>query len=698
MSSLPPATGRTIVAGLLAGALLVSTGCRSELDIEVGDPSDPAVEPVAALTGAPSAVWGSGRAVMSRTAADGTSVVVTTTGVFARADTADQPERIHTFDRATVFGTMAIDPAGAKLIVSTSTPSEMLWFDLATGQLTHAEALDAGTSFTTISFLSDGVGVFAAGPTGLTAWPDGPLSGPIALTDSGTPVGRAAVLGDGRVVAPIANTDALTVIDGLEATLVSLDLGEGSVVLDAQPTRAGDALAVNVGDRTNRLDSSDRILTLDPSTFGVRADIAVDRALISGTWALTDSHVVAIDRAGIEVWDLDGERVTTLTDTQDRGIDRIDPVDGGLVVSYPDGAMTIWSTDSWEPTAAVIGGVTLVDVAVDPDGRTLTTVDLHGRVQRRDTATGDPVSDVDNYAIGRLNGVAIDADGLRVGAVSSSGHVAILDRTLADEWVFQDTIANIDTIAFHPTSDTAVTGLAERERELAFDDTVTAWDLTHRADRFRLGGESEDVAGCTFFYNRIRFTSDGGLMATTSHDFSITIADSATGALVQQVPPHSTTLLDMAFTPDDDLFVVTSDDARVVVRETDNYTVLAEYQSPMGGYFGMAMLPDSATMAAIDLTGAIALVDIMTGERLLEFADARHRTAALAVSTDGTMLAAPAGDSTIGIWSTDTGTRLATLAGHSAPVTGVDFAPDGTWLASSSLDGTVRTWSLDATR
>ena len=255
---------------------------------------------------------------------------------------------------------------------------------------------------------------------------------------------------------------------------------------------------------------------------------------------------------------------------------------------------------------------------------------------------------------------------------------------------------NVDTIAFDPSTGAVAAGVAERVGDLAFDDTVAFWDPAGGTERFRIGGEAEDVAGCAFYFSRVRYNGDGSLVAVTSHDYSVLVLDATTGEVLHELP-GSTTVLDLAFSPDDDLLVATYDNSEVTVWSTGDFSVAATYQGAMGGYFGIGVLPDSATMAATDITGAISLVDLMTGAVVGSLDGADHRTSTIAVSSDGSLIAAPTADAGVAIWSANSGRQLTTVDGHTAAITGLAFAPDGSFLVSSSSDGTVRTWSIVAT-
>ncbi|MDJ0771047.1 MAG: hypothetical protein QNJ12_19815 [Ilumatobacter sp.] len=682
---------RGALAVAASTALLVGA-CSSDSDDTTA--TDFFSDIVLGVSASPAGVWGDGRAVMATSATDGTVAVATTTGVHVLGSDGQPASTLHRFDETTQLAAIELSPDDGTLVVATSTPSRLLWFDLVAQELQHVQDLDVSAAITALTFTSDGSGVVAATGANLSAWPDGPLSGPIPLTDAGASIGRWVVRSDGIVVAPVAETDTLALVDENETSVVRLESIGAATVLDARAGPGGDTIAVTVGEGQDALDRRDRILLLDPQTFAVRSEIALDRAVPPDSWVVNDAHVAVLGSDAIDVFAIDGTPVTELTVPTDATRAELLPLESGFALVQADGAITAWDSATWAPLTLDAGGVSVRDAAVDASGRAITTVGFYGDVTRWDTTTGTAALQSGAFALGEATSVAVSSSGDRIGVASNSGRVAVLDRSLADQWVFGSSRVHVGAVEFNPVSGMLATGLAERTGEEAFDDTVASWDPVTQSERFRIGGESEDVAGCSFFYNRIRFTGDGALLARTSHDYTVAVVDAETGAELQRLSTEDSTLLDIGFTPDDELLVATRDNAAVTVWDTEDFSIAAEYRSPMGGYLAIAMLPDAATMAAADITGALSLVDVMTGEILLDFEAAGTRTTSIAVSDDGLLLAAPAADSTIGIWSTEDGRRLATLAGHTADVTDVAFAPDGTWLASSSLDATARAWDL----
>jgi WD40 repeat protein len=404
-----------------------------------------------------------------------------------------------------------------------------------------------------------------------------------------------------------------------------------------------------------------------------------------------------VDGGTLRVWSIEGAPQGGGASPVDAPIASLRPFAGGLLTVHANGGLTRWSSGAWEPTLIDAGGITLEDALITADGASAVTVDYYGRVSTWDLRAGTQVTSDNRFASGETTGVAMSDDGL-LGVASSSGRVVVLDGSLTSQTSIQVSASPeyVGAVAFQPSTDAVATGIAERRSATSFDDSVTLWDGQEPSPRFRVGGEQQEVVGCSFFYSRIRFSHDGSTMAVTSHDFSVVLVDPTSGEVLKELA-GDTSVLDVAFTPDDRLLVATYDNATVNVWETAGYSPVASYQGSPGGYSAIAMMPDSNTMAATDITGAISLIDVMTGAPERSFADAAFRTTTLALSPDGALLAAPAADATINLWSTETGTRLATLTGHTAEVTGLVFSPDSGWLASSSSDGTVRTWTLRAT-
>jgi WD40 repeat protein len=677
--------------------MLTISGCSGDdgnrPDVIAAQPVASVPSEVAGLSVAAGGVWGDGRALATRQLPDGGLAVVTTTGVYIVPSEAQRIE-LDRFNSLAQVGPIAVSPDASTLVVAMVSPPEIRVYDLNSEARVAAYDLTPDVMVRSLRFESVS-GRFVADTT------TGPLVSPDPASTALEPLVKeptfavSAVLPGGTVVTPIAGSTDIVVsaLGGSERR--SLVLADGGTVLDAQTSANGGILAVTVGTETDSFERSDQVVLLDPTTFEQRGIVDVGRPLDPTQWAVTDESVVAADGASLSTWGFDGAPIGGPTAT-DSPIASMQPVPGGLLSVHTDGALLRWTPSRPEPAVLRPGGIALHDVAMNHDGTSVTTVDYFGMITVLSTDDGTQLQSNGTFASGETTGVAISIDGTKVGVSTSAGKVSLLDDALTETWKFQASATPelVGAVSFDPASGSIATGLAERAGESAFDDTVTVWDDDEQIPRFSVGGEKEDIVGCSSFYSRIRYSNDATLMAVTSHDYSVLVLDVATGTVLQELS-GTTTVLDLAFTPDDDLLVATYDDGSVNIWQTGDYALATSYKAAPGGYLAIAVLPDSATMAVTDVTGAIGLVDLMTGAPLSAFAEATHRTSTLALSPDGALLAAPTADAGIGIWSTSTGTRVATLAGHSGEVTGLAFAPSGDWLASSSTDGTARTWTLD---
>jgi WD domain, G-beta repeat len=669
---------------VLTAALFVS-GC-------VGGDENPTAIGADAAVGGPIALaagsqWGDGRAVFATTTPTGTTVVVTTTELVAVPAGTDVPLVLDRFDAAAQPGAIAVSADQPIAAVGFTSPPSIRTYRLDDGSAVGAISLPADAAVTSLTIAGDRI--VASTPVGPFV---APLTGTVASPVVEVPVsGSPAILPDGTVWAPVTGTAELAVAGiGGETRRAPLTVGSEETLLDARVSPTGALVGVTAGAGPDPFERTDRVLVLDAASLQVRAEISIGTAIDPTRWTLLDDSVVVAEGSGVRWFGLDGvaQDVGSGIDSQ---ITELIALPGNLVTVHANGALALWPADTRSPLVMGDDGLAIGNTTVDVGRGTFTVVDEFGGITVRNAADGAPVRSISSFASGELTDLAVAGDG-RIAVTSTMGAVTVLDAGLVaqDEFTVTDGRANLGAIEFAPGSTTVAVGVAERVRELAFDDTVRALDAVDGRPVFQIGGEATDVAGCAFFYARVRFSPDGRFVATASHDFSVEVVDVATGA-VAYVLPGEVTVLDLAFSPEGDRLVASSDDGVVRVWDTSDYSLEASYRAAQGGYYALALLPDGV-MAAADITGAITLSDVTTGEVSTRLEGATQRTNELAVSPDGTLIAAPTAGGGIGVWSTIGGAPIATAAGHSGQVSGIAFTADGDTIATASLDGTVRTW------
>ncbi len=646
--------------------------------------------------------WGQGRALVARSAGDGSvNVVATTTGLYLSGG-AGEPPRELTIDLGdlTQIRSMVLSADARYLAIARSNTAVVNVWDLSTEKSVIQFELDADDLVQEIGFANGGTDLMVGSRHAVTVWDIGsgvPTATPL---DVGTgELGIPAILDDdGTIVVPVTSDSTIAVrrAAAAQATTFPVSVGENGQVIGVNISPDRSVIAVSVA--TDRSDFEGNVQVLDSTSMEQSASIPAGASLAREQWVVTDSRVVIAQPSGLAAFDLAGEPAGKLDVSSDSPIFRLIATPTGFVSLHADGTLDSWNHDATNRRPLLPGNIALVDVSVDApvDGvaPTVTAVDFDGRVTRFDLATGEIVSDELRFAVGSASSVGFDETGDVIAIGNSVGRVSVVSNDLSElTWSVDQQHGKVDGVAFDETGERVVSAVAERLGPTTFDDTVAIWNTGDSSQIATLGGEAESVAGCSNFQNRIRFTSIRDRFAVPSHDYTVQIVEAATGAPAYVVRTPST-VLDLAYSTQDDVLVTSGEDSFVRIWNTSDYSLEAEFPSAMGGYWAIAFLPDDTTLATVDVVGTVRLIDSTTGSVERELSEPVRGASSIAVSPDGRLIAAGGNDATVSVWSAGNGNLLATLTGHTSSVTDLAFSPDGTQLVTASLDGTVRLWSI----
>jgi WD40 repeat protein len=693
---------------LIGSCILLVAGCSSSSDPDVANVADTATGAESAddVTGAvaegvvasPIARWGSGRAMLARYDPVGKrTAVVTTVGAALHGDDGTvTPIAGDLVERASLLE-MTAD--GRLLAIAGESSGSVTVWDLALGQALGAP-FAAGGQIAGLEFVPDGSAVVVSTAAAVTRVPlDG--SAPVVLVDAAQgSLGRAAIAPDGSwIIVPVATADVVRIaLWRAEGTsFVDLPAAEGVNAREVFASPSGSRVGVISADAADPFQA--RLAIWDIVSGTVTGTIQLVDGTPGSRWAFgSDDRVLVADGPATTLWSPAGEQMLTLDLAADVPVQSVFGIsDGRFITVLQDGTIDVWDRDGGRVATLGIAGTTLVDVAVAPDGNTVTTVDFFGSVQRWDIAAASlsstpPTLVVDG--VGLINSVAFAPDGSSVAVATSNGRVETLDDNGGIIRSFAQPSGNVDSVAFSPDSTAVASALGERLGPESFDDTVTIFDATSGGESGQFGGEAEQVSGCAFFRNEVRFSPKGDVLAANSHDFTVSLYDATSGDILHTFPAHGSTVTDLAFSPNGDLLVTTSDDSTLRIWSVADHALVNEFTTPPGGYWSLVFGGDDRTLVVSDLVGTVSVIDIETGAAVRTFAGQKNRLAELAISPDGSLVASGADDNTVEIWSTATGELLAQLPGHTAPVRTVAFSADGTMLASGSGDATVRLWAL----
>ncbi len=150
----------------------------------------------------------------------------------------------------------------------------------------------------------------------------------------------------------------------------------------------------------------------------------------------------------------------------------------------------------------------------------------------------------------------------------------------------------------------------------------------------------------------IHFSPDGRHLVAACQDNKARIFETATAALVLQLP-HDHAVLNAEFSPDG---------RRVVTASRDRHARV--WEMPTGRLVGAPLRHDNEVLLA-------------------------------RFSPDGRRVATAARDWTARVWDAETGRPLSEPMAHAGPVQAIRFSPDGVRVATGSADGTARIWDAE---
>lgn len=265
------------------------------------------------------------------------------------------------------------------------------------------------------------------------------------------------------------------------------------------------------------------------------------------------------------------------------------------------------------------------------------------------------------------------------------------------EWYCLDRLRHVEPLVLRGHS-AAVSAVAFRVDGLelasaSHDGTVRLWNTTTGAVNRVLTGHKDAVYG-------LAYSPDGAHLATASWDQTVRIWDVATGRELLTFKGHEEQVLRVVFSPDGKR-VASLSSGMVLVWDAatgENVRTLGS----VGGLnrYGLAWSPDGQLIAVTTHEPNVILFEAESGLEMQVFRGHQSVVKNVAFSPDSRLVASGAGDlvrsepGEVKVWEASSGQEIYHLRGHTDPIYGVTFNPVSRRLASASLDQTVKIWDL----
>ena len=193
----------------------------------------------------------------------------------------------------------------------------------------------------------------------------------------------------------------------------------------------------------------------------------------------------------------------------------------------------------------------------------------------------------------------------------------------------------------------------------------------------------------------VAWSSDGGRLATASHDKTARIWEWPSGRELKVLKDHSDAVTRVCFAPDGKSVYTASQDHNVRRFDTENGSVLRVFSGHAEGVTALAVNGDQSRVVSAGPEPRLRWWNTADGNTV-SYGDGHSGTInEIVLSRDGKRMASASADGTVRLWDGNGGFVRA-LEGSSDWVYAAALSPDGKFVAGAGADGIVRLWE-DAT-
>jgi WD40 repeat protein len=355
--------------------------------------------------------------------------------------------------------------------------------------------------------------------------------------------------------------------------------------------------------------------------------------------------------------------------------------DGKLAAAGSDGLIRVWLYNLASEAMTFRGDPQLVSgVAFSPDGHTLASAGLSGRVSLWNSAGG-----LETHALSAapaLQALAFDPASRRLAAAGKGPDAAVLVWDMEDlarpAVAVKGHAGTVLSVAFSPDGQSLASGGEDRTARIL---DLRAQDKAPRV----LEGHGGPVSALVY-------RPDGAVLATgSSADDAIRLWDAHTGALLKLLHGQTNGVHALSFSRDGKLLASAGLGERIHVWDLATGKELRTLTGHKGWVNALAFSPDGNTLASAGNDRTVRVWDLDSDEepRLLD--GSAGKVVALAWHPGGRRLASTGEDKTVRVWDVITRQEVLELPEGAAALRALAFSPDGRTLAAAG-SGVARLW------
>jgi WD40 repeat protein len=356
-------------------------------------------------------------------------------------------------------------------------------------------------------------------------------------------------------------------------------------------------------------------------------------------------------------------------------------VENGKELKEPGGhGIRLWRDRERSNFSTAYQGATCA--AFSPDGASVATAGIDGRVRFWDPATSQPLGADAGNASGML-AMAMTPSGKFLALATDDGKVRLFEtRTGKEVRPLLSFENDVPALAFSPDGERLAVG--------GKDGIIHVLETSS-------GNEIATCKGHDAAITRLRFSPDGKAVLAAAANSTLRLWDAQTGKELAGGTLDDQ-ILAIGFTPDGKKVLTGCDDCVVCSWNSQELKAgrpVVEQRYPVAA---LALSADGSTLATAGVNDKIArLWDFTNGSKVLEFVGHQDAVDDVLFAPRGQTVVTASRDGTVRLWERTSGKERGILRGHLGEVNRLALARDGSLLVSRSRDGTVLVWDALAT-